>query len=87
MCSRWYSAHWLYCGVGIIRDTFYTHGHARCDVFFSVSVFSDIKLRCDGRFKMRFQSITLVLVNQRNYFENAIACSKRMLKTTVATQL
>ncbi len=25
--------------------------------------------------------------NQGNYFENATACSKRMLKTTVATQL
>jgi len=25
--------------------------------------------------------------NQRNYFENATACSKRTLKTTVATQL
>jgi len=29
----------------------------------------------------------LVGSNQRNYFENANACSKRMLKTTVATQL
>jgi len=29
----------------------------------------------------------LVCANQGNYFENAIACSKRTLKTTVATQL
>jgi len=29
----------------------------------------------------------LVGSNQGNYFENATACSKRMLKTTVATQL
>jgi len=34
-----------------------------------------------------FQEITLVGSNQRNYFENANACSKRMLKTNVATQL
>jgi len=29
----------------------------------------------------------LVGSNQGNYFENATACSKRTLKTTVATQL
>jgi hypothetical protein len=29
----------------------------------------------------------LVGSNQRNYFENTNACSKRTLKTTVATQL
>ncbi len=32
-------------------------------------------------------SMSLVGSNQRNYFENANACIKRMLKTTVATQL
>jgi hypothetical protein len=31
--------------------------------------------------------ITLVGSYQGNYFENATACSKRTLKTTVATQL
>jgi len=31
--------------------------------------------------------IILVGSNQGNYFENATACSKRTLKTTVATQL
>jgi len=30
---------------------------------------------------------TLIGSNQGNYFENAIACSKRTLNTTVATQL
>jgi len=34
-----------------------------------------------------FKEITLVDSNQGNYFENATACSKRTLKTTVATQL
>jgi len=34
-----------------------------------------------------FKEITLVWANQGNYFENATACSKRTLKTTVATQL
>jgi len=52
------------------------------------------KLRCDERFTHAFTAwscffkvITLVWDNQGNYFENAIACSKRTLKTTVATQL
>ena len=52
------------------------------------------KLRCDGRFTHAFtacvcvfKEITLVGSNQGNYFENATACSKCMLKTTVATQL
>jgi len=34
-----------------------------------------------------FKVITLVGSNQRYYFENANTCSKRTLKTTVATQL
>ncbi len=34
-----------------------------------------------------FKVLTLALANQGNYFENANKCSKRMLKTTVATQL
>jgi len=53
-----------------------------------------IKLRCDERFTHAFtawgcvfKEIMLVGSNQGNYFENATACSKRMLKTTVATQL
>jgi len=36
---------------------------------------------------LRFKEITLVGSNQGNFFENATACSKRKLKTTVATQL
>jgi len=53
-----------------------------------------LKLRCDERFTHAFtacscvlKAITLFGSNQGNYFENAIACSKRTLKTTVATQL
>jgi len=34
-----------------------------------------------------FKEITLVGSNQGNYFENANACSKRMRKTLVTTQL
>jgi hypothetical protein len=52
------------------------------------------KLRCDERFTHAFtacgcvfKEITLVGSNQGNYFENTTACSKRTLKTTVATQL
>jgi len=54
----------------------------------------NVKLRCDERFTHAFtacgcvfKEITLVGANQGNYFENATACSKRTLKTTVATQL
>jgi len=53
-----------------------------------------LKLRCDERFTHAFTAcgrvfkvITLVWANQGNFFENATACSKRTLKTTVATQL
>ncbi len=53
-----------------------------------------LKLRCDERFTHAFtacscvfKEITLVGLNQGNYFENENACSKRTLKTTVATQL
>jgi hypothetical protein len=52
------------------------------------------KLHCDERFTRAFiacgcvfKEITLVGSNQGNYFENATSFSKRMLKTTVATQL
>ncbi len=34
-----------------------------------------------------FKVIILISPNQGNYFENATACRKRTLKTTVATQL
>ncbi len=66
----------------------------------AMHIFSDfggetlLKLRCDERFKHAFTAcgsvfkvITLVCSNQGNDFENATACSKRMLKTTVATHL
>ncbi len=46
-----------------------------------------LKLRCDSRFQHAFtacscvfKEITLVRANQRNFFENATACSKRTLK-------
>ncbi len=58
-----------------------------------LSVWS-VKLRCDERFThvftacvCGFKVIALVWANQGNYFENATACSKRTMKTTVATQL
>jgi hypothetical protein len=53
-----------------------------------------LKLHCDEHFTHAFSAcicvfkeLTLVDSNQGNYFENATACSKRMHKTTVATQL
>ncbi len=56
--------------------------------------FCQVKLRCEERFTHAFNAcgcvfkeITLVGSNHDNCFENATACSKRTLKTTVATQL
>jgi len=56
--------------------------------------FCFIKLSCDSRFQRAFTAcscvfkvITLVWVNQRNFFKNATTCSKRIRKTLVATQL
>jgi len=53
-----------------------------------------LKLSCNSRFQRAFTAcncvfkvITLAGSNQGNYFANATACSKRTLKTTVATQL
>jgi len=57
-------------------------------------LFGSLKLRCDERFTHAFtacgcvfKEIALVGSNQGNFFENATNCSKRKLKTTVATQL
>ena len=54
---------------------------------------SDLKARCHTRFHRAFTAccfvfteITLVDPSQRNYCENANACSKRTLKTRVATR-
>jgi len=54
----------------------------------------NLKMRCDSRFQRAFTAyssvfkvINLIGSNQGNYFENATACSKCTLKTTVATQL
>ncbi len=56
-------------------------------------ILTSLKLRCDERFTHAFtacgcvfKDITFVWANQGNYFENATTCSKRTLKTTVATQ-
>jgi len=53
-----------------------------------------VKLSCDERFTHAFtaygcvfKEITLVWVNQGNFFENATVSSKRIRKTLVATQL
>jgi len=53
-----------------------------------------LKLSCDSLFQRAFTAcccafkvITLVWANHSNYIENINACSKRTLKTTVATQL
>jgi len=63
-------------------------------VYFYINKKNSIKLSCDSRFQCAFtacvcvfKEITLVGSSQRNYFENAAACSKRTLKTIVATQL
>ncbi len=66
-------------------------------LFFSFLNFNfsyTLKLSCDSRFQQAitacscvFKVITLVWANQRNFFENATTCSKRMRKTLVATQL
>ncbi len=52
-----------------------------------------VKPSCDNRFQREFTArvcvftvITLVGSSQYNYFENATACNKRTLPTTVATQ-
>jgi len=61
---------------------------------FSDYYVSPLKLRCDSRFQHAFTAcncvfkvMTLVGSNQGNYFENTTACSKRTLKTRLATQL
>jgi len=76
----------------------YTHIHTHTHIHTPVlSLFfsqTHIKLSCDSRFQRAFTAyvcffkvITLIWANQGNYFENANACSKRTLKTTVTTQL
>jgi len=54
----------------------------------------ETKLSCDSRFQREFNACSFVFKgiarvgsNQGNYFENETACSKRKLKTRVATQL
>ncbi len=75
------------------KKEFFLHLKTNCDAF-SNTVNGWVKLSCDSRFQRAFTAysyvfkvITLVGSNQGNYFENAIACSKRTLKTHVATQL
>jgi len=58
------------------------------------TIYLIFNLRYDSRFQHAstacscvFKEITLVWANQGTYFKNETACSKRTLKTTVATQL
>jgi len=53
-----------------------------------------VKLRCDTRFQRSFtacgcifKEITLLGLNQSNFYESTTTCSKSTLKTRVATQL
>ncbi len=62
--------------------------------FYSLLFLIGLKLHCDEHFTHAFtacgcvfKEITLFGSNQGNYFENATGCSKRTLKTPVATQL
>ncbi len=73
-----------------------TCGNWMCKLSFTKNVqfCRCLKLHCDESFTHAFtacvcvlKDMTLVVSNQGNYFENASACSNRMLKTTVATQL
>jgi len=66
----------------------------RFKLSFAVLAKEGLKLSCDSHFQRAFTAcvcifkvITLVGANQGNYVENATACSKRTLKTTVVTQL
>ncbi len=76
-----FKQHLMACKLKFLRDAPYSSKNS-------------FKLSCDRRFQRAFTTcvcifkvITLVVSNQRYYFENANACSKRTLKTTVATQL
>ncbi len=69
-------------------------GNQMCKRAFSLEFFYTLKLRCDSLFQRAFTAcscvfkvIMLAWADQGNYFENAIAFSKRMRKTLVATQL
>jgi len=57
------------------------------DLSLSCVATSVLRMRLHTACGCVFQEITLVDSNQGNYFENATACSKCTLKTTVATQL
>jgi hypothetical protein len=81
--------------------TFLTHSDTTLTTFpipqsEDLTSLSSLKLCCNEHFTHAltargcvFKEITLVATKQGNYFENenATACSKRMLKTIVATQL
>ncbi len=80
---------WPYLFATIVANTKILFDIADLERFFTL-----LKLRCDERFTHAFSAcccvfkeITLVGSNQGNFFEDATACSKRKLKTTVATQL
>jgi len=78
----------------VLHQIFFRNKNRFLHIIESIHVFCDFKLDCDSRFQRAFIACscvlkvsTLVWANQRNYFENATACSKRMRKTLVATQL
>ncbi len=76
------------------RDNLCNTGNLPLFCFYMFGGKMKLKLGCDSRFQRAFTAcscvfkvITLVLANQRNFFENATTCSKRMRKTLIVTQL
>ncbi len=77
-----------------VNQRFFSELWKKKEIEFKRTLEVSLKLSCDSRFTHAFTAcscvfkvITLVWANQRDFFENATACSKRMRKTLVATQL
>jgi len=78
-----------------VRDSFLYYLKKSLSQFSTLALLpTDLKLSCDSRFRCAFivcvcvfKVITMVGSSQCNYIENTNVCSKRMLKTTVATLL
>ncbi len=84
----------LKCQVFMHVSSLYLDKYLMTRLFENIERTFTLQLRCDERFTHAFTAcncvfkvITMVGSNQGNYFENATACSKRTLKTTVATHL
>jgi len=78
--------------IKVLFDSKYLEGYF-LTYSFQISKQTSLKLSYDSRFQRAFiacvcifKVTTRLWTNQDNYFENATACSKRTLKTTVATQ-